>query len=78
MHLPGKITYKERGSAKIGFHTRGQSPNLQTFNEPRNRCQGIGSRQSMLPEPEFVNVEGAQKSIPRNRFCQAGNSFLGS
>jgi hypothetical protein len=22
------------------------------------------------PEPEFVNVEGAQESIPRNRFRQ--------
>jgi hypothetical protein len=22
------------------------------------------------PEPEFVNVQGAQDSIPRNRFCQ--------
>ncbi len=28
MHLPGKITYKERGSSETGFHTRGQSPNL--------------------------------------------------
>jgi len=26
----------------------------------------------------FVNVYGAQQSIPRNRFCQAGNGFLGS
>jgi hypothetical protein len=29
-------------------------------------------------EPVFVNVYGAQESIPRNRFRQAGNRFLGS
>jgi hypothetical protein len=29
-------------------------------------------------EPEFQNVLGAQESIPRNRFRQAGNLFLGS
>ncbi len=43
MHLPGKITYKERGSAKSVFHTRGQSPNLQTFKDTRNRFQGTDS-----------------------------------
>ncbi len=29
-------------------------------------------------EPEFVNVQGAQESISRDRFRQAGNRFLGS
>ena len=29
-------------------------------------------------EPVSVNVYGAQESIPRNRFHQAGNRFLGS
>ncbi len=29
-------------------------------------------------EPIFVNVYEAQESIPRNRFRQAGNQFLGS
>jgi hypothetical protein len=29
-------------------------------------------------EPVFVNVYGDQESIPRNRFRQAGNRFLGS
>ncbi len=30
------------------------------------------------PEPEFVYVFRAQESIPRNRFRQTGNKFLGS
>ncbi len=37
---------------------------------------GEGGRE--CTEPVFVNVYGAQKSIPRSRFCQAGNLFLGS
>jgi hypothetical protein len=32
----------------------------------------------MQTEPVFLNVFGAQESIPRNRFRQAGNRFLGS
>jgi len=31
---------------------------------------------ALTSEPEFVNVQGAQESIPRNRFRQAGNRFL--
>ncbi len=30
------------------------------------------------PEPVFVNVYGAQESIPRNQFRQVWNRFLGS
>ncbi len=30
-----------------------------------------------ITEPEFINVEGAQEWIPRNRIRQAGNRFLG-
>jgi hypothetical protein len=32
----------------------------------------------LTPEPVFVNVYGAQQSIPRNLFRQTGNRFLGS
>ncbi len=50
---------------------------------------GPSSGITHCPEPVFVNVYGAQESIPRNRFCQydkqgyvparqAGNRFLGS
>jgi hypothetical protein len=30
------------------------------------------------PEPEFVNVEEAQESIPRNQLLLSGNRFVGS
>jgi hypothetical protein len=30
-----------------------------------------------MPEPVFVNIYGAQESIPRNRLRQAGDRFLG-
>jgi len=32
----------------------------------------------MSAEPVFVNVKGDQESIPRIRFRQVGNRFLGS
>jgi hypothetical protein len=38
---------------------------------------GIDSVES-IPEPLFVNLYGAQESIPRSRFRQAGNQFLSS
>jgi hypothetical protein len=34
--------------------------------------------QAQKTEPVFVNVYGAQESIPKNRFRQAGNRILGS
>ncbi len=36
-----------------------------------------GKSLTNVTEPKFVNVLGAQKSIPRKRFRQAGNRFLG-
>jgi hypothetical protein len=32
----------------------------------------------MSPEPVFVKILGAQESLPRKQFRQAGNRFLGS
>jgi hypothetical protein len=31
----------------------------------------IAIKNNVCPEPEFLNFEGAQESIPRNQFLQA-------
>jgi hypothetical protein len=44
-----------------------------------NPTEGIYfKRPTLYPEPEFVNVSGAQESVSRNRIRQARNRFLGS
>ncbi len=53
-------------------------PNGLSFIIPTAQISQRDSPDQQTVEPVFVNVYGAQESIPRNQFRQAGNRFLGS
>jgi hypothetical protein len=69
--LERKVHFCEKHETKMQSFT---SKNFYVFHQ---RCWREGGTEDEA-DPVFVNVYGAQESVPRNRFRQAGNRFSGS
>jgi hypothetical protein len=84
---PGSIGDNEGGGWGVEVHNRGlsgvRSVNLEHSPPPpqpphlKSEYEKF-TKEDWKTEPVFENDYRAQESIPINRFCQAGNRFLGS